>query len=175
MAPEIPYSRDSKDAWTRYRDALNAYTEGFVNKKRQDSTTISWNEISVLDGRILLNDCELINSLLKRISQGLLNKDQIRISREASMKVVLSDISAILQNRLGQDTWDLNPKERLYINQLYKNITNFEPFNLNSINNEEMSIELEESDNSGIFEHSVPPGEYLLEIEKIGSEEEKNT
>lgn len=138
MAPEIPYSRDSKDAWTRYRDALNAYTEGFVNKKRQDSTTISWNEISVLDGRILLNDCELINSLLKRISQGLLNKDQIRISREASMKVVLSDISAILQNRLGQDTWDLNPKERLYINQLYKNITNFEPFNLNSINNEEL-------------------------------------
>ena len=43
----------------------------------------------------------------------------------------------------------------------------------NSINNEEMSIELEESDNSGIFEHSVPPGEYLLEIEKANYEKAK--
>ena len=40
-------------------------------------------------------------------------------------------------------------------------------------NEKEMSIELKESDNSGIFEHSVPPGEYLLEVEKSNYEKAK--
>ena len=104
MAPELPYSHDSKDAWVSYRDALNAYTEAFVSKERQNSSSILWGDVSLQDGHLMLNDCELINCVLEKIGQGKLNKEQIRINRETSMKLVLSEVSAILQRRLGQET-----------------------------------------------------------------------
>jgi len=138
MAPELPYSHDSKDAWVSYRDALNAYTEAFVSKERQNSSSILWGDVSLQDGHLMLNDCELINCVLEKIGQGKLNKEQIRINRETSMKLVLSEVSAILQRRLGQETWNQHPKERIYINQLYKNVSDFEPFNLNGVDNDEL-------------------------------------
>lgn len=138
LAPELPYSKDSKETWVRYRDALNDYTKAFVNKDRQASSTVFWDSIAVHDGHISLVGNELINCLLLKIRRGELNKEQVRINRESSMKLVLSEVSAILQNRLGQDVWSQHPEERLYINQLYKNIADFEPFNLNNIDNDEL-------------------------------------
>ena len=138
LAPELPYSKDSKEAWVRYRDDLNDYTEALVNKERQALSAVNWNDIVVQDGRISLVGYELINCLLLTIRRGELNKEQIRISRESSMKLVLSEVSAILQKRLGQEAWSQHPAERLYINQLYKNIADFEPFSLNSIDNDEL-------------------------------------
>lgn len=138
LAPELPYSKDSKETWVRYRDALNDYTEAFVNKDRQASSTVFWDSIAVHDGHISLVGNELINCLLLKIRRGELDKEQVRINRESSMKLVLSEVSAMLQNRLGQDVWSQHPEERLYINQLYKNIADFEPFNLNSIDNDEL-------------------------------------
>ena len=138
LTPDIPFSNDSKDAWISYRDALNAYTEAYVNKERQGSSSIFWNEISFFDGHFSLNNYELINCILRKICQGELNKEQIRINRESAMKVVLSDVSTILQKRFGQEVWNQHPEERLYINQLFKNISDFEPFDLNSIDNDEL-------------------------------------
>lgn len=138
LAPELPYSKDSKEAWIKYRDALNDYTETFVNKERNVSSAANWDDIAILDGHISLVDFELINCLLLKIRRGELNKEQIRISRDSAMKLVLREVSTILQNRLGQDVWAQHPEERLYINQLYKNITDFEPFSLNSIDNDEL-------------------------------------
>lgn len=138
LAPELPYAKDSKEAWVGYRDALNDYTEALVNKERQTSSSVNWNDIAVQDSHICLVGHELINCILLKISRGELNKEQIRISRESSMKMVLSAVSAILQNKLGQETWSQHPEERLYINQLYKNIADFEPFNLNNIDNDEL-------------------------------------
>lgn len=138
LAPELPYSKDSKEAWVRYRDDLNDHTEALVNKERLASSAVNWNDIAVQDGHISLVGYELINCLLLKIGRGELNKEQIRISRESSMKLVLKEVSAILQDRLGKDVWSQHPEERLYINQLYKNITDFEPFNLNGINDDEL-------------------------------------
>lgn len=138
QAPEIPYSRDSKETWIKYRDALNGYTETFVSKERKASSATKWDDIVIQDDHISLINFELINCLLLKIRRGELSKEQIRISRESVMKLVLSEVSMILQNRLGQDVWDQHPKERLYINQLYKNIADFEPFRLNSIENDEL-------------------------------------
>jgi len=138
QAPEVPNSRDSKDAWVLYRDSLNSYTDAFVNKERWASATIPWNDISFHDGHLSLCNYELINCLLRKISRGELNKEQIRVNRESSMKMVLSDVSTILQKRFGQEAWNQHPEDRLYINQLYKNITDFEPFNFNSSQNEEL-------------------------------------
>ena len=137
-APEIPYSKDSKDVWISYRDALNAYTEAFIKKEREASSSVLWDEISFLDGHLSLKNYELINCILRQVSKGELDKEQIRINRESSMKVILGEVSRILQKRLSQEIWNQHPKERLYINQLFKNITDFEPFNLNSIDNEEL-------------------------------------
>lgn len=138
QAPELPYSRDSKETWIKYRDALNDYTETFVNKERKASSATKWDDIVIQDGHISLINFELINCLLFKIRRGELSKEQIRISRESAMKLVLSEVSMLLQNRLGQDVWGQHPEERLYINQLYKNIADFEPFSLNSIENDEL-------------------------------------
>lgn len=138
LAPEPPYSRDSKEAWIKYRDALNDYTETFVNKERKASTAVNWDNIAIHDSQISFVNFEMINCILLKIRQGVLNKEQIRISRESAMKLVLSEVSTILQNRLGQEVWGQHPEERLYINQLYKNIADFEPFSLNSIDNDEL-------------------------------------
>lgn len=138
LSPEIPHSKDSKDTWITYRDLLNAYTEAFVNKEHQESSSVLWNNISFQDSHLSLNNCELINCILKKIREGELNKERIRINREASMKVVLSEVSGILQKRYSKETWEHLPKERLYINQLFKNISDFEPFNPNDIEDDEL-------------------------------------
>ena len=138
IAPELPYSRNSKETWVRYRDALNDYTESFVNKDRQTSSIINWDGIAIQAGHLSLVNYDLINRLLLRIRQGELDKERIRIDRVSAINLVLKDISAILKNKLGQDIWNQNPPERIYINQLYKNIADFEPFNLNSIDNDEL-------------------------------------
>ena len=44
--------------------------------------------------------------------------------------------------------------------------------NLNN-NNQEINIEIKESDKSGIFEHTVPPGKYCLEVIKSNYEKNK--
>lgn len=138
QAPELPYSKDSKETWIKYRDALNDYTETFVNKERKASSFTKWDDVVIQDGHISLINFELINYLLLKIRRGELSKEQIRISRESAMKLVLSEVSMILQNRLGQGVWGQYPEERLYINQLYKNIAEFKPFSLNSIENDEL-------------------------------------
>lgn len=135
--PKVPYMKDSQNAWVSYREGINACTEAYI-KDSQMSSTISLNSITYRNSGVTIENSELINCVLNMIMLGELDKEKIRISREASMKNVLGSISEILQRKLGKEKWGQQPDVRLYINKLYKNIVDFEPFDINDINDEEL-------------------------------------
>ena len=44
----------------------------------------------------------------------------------------------ILKSKIGESEWAATPSERQYINAIFKNVSDFEPFDLNSLKNNEL-------------------------------------
>ena len=68
--------------------------------------------------------------------------------------------------------YEINTGEPIHLQKTKVILKKFIQENNNDIN-KEVSIEIKESNKSGIFEHTVPPGEYLLQVEKPNYEKSK--
>lgn len=136
--PRIPNGKDYKEIWFTYRETVKAYMEAYVGKKRLASSSNPLSSITYRDSVVSIESCELINCVLDLIRLGKLDKEKIRTNRIESAKIVLSEISGKLIKRFGKEKWDQNPEERDYINKLFQNISDYKPFDINSIQDEEL-------------------------------------
>ncbi len=136
--PRNPNAKDYKEVWFTYREEVKAYMEAYVGKNRLASSTNPLSSITYRDGVVSIESCELINCVLDQIRLGKLDKEKIRTNRIESAKIVLSEISDKLRKRFGKERWDQNPEERDYINKLFQNISDYKPFDINSIQDEEL-------------------------------------
>ena len=62
--------------------------------------------------------------------------------------------------------YEIKAQEPVHIQNAKVTLKKFDPKKRNSIDKNETSQEIKESNKSGIFEHSVPPGDYILQVEK---------
>lgn len=139
IAPAVPIANTTKDQWITYRDRLTAYTEAYVY---QNNVTFkqqyNLGDINFADDSLRFTNAELVNYVLDLICKGAICKEDLRINRDSVVKNILSGVSTILKSKIGESEWAATPPERQYINAVFKNVSDFEPFNLNSLNNNEL-------------------------------------
>lgn len=139
IAPDVPAANITKDQWVTYRDRHTSYTEAYVyqnNSEYRGQNILG--DINFADNSLHFTNADLINYVLGLICTGAICKEDLRINRDSIVKTVLSGVSAILKSKIGEAEWATTPPERQYINAIFKNISDFGPFNLNSINNIEL-------------------------------------
>ena len=134
--PDVPPNNCGKDFWISYREKLAEYTESFIAKESV-SSKINLYPISFVDRVLSISGCRIINYLLISILEGAINKETLRINRMDVVKPVLLKLSSIYKAEKGEDYWK-DSVERTYINSLYTNIQDFEPFDINSIDDLEL-------------------------------------
>lgn len=139
IAPAVPAPNTTKDQWVTYRDRLTSYTEAYVyqsNAAHRQRHNLG--DINFIDNSLHFTNAELVNSVLDLICKGAICKEDLRINRDSVVKNVLSVASVILKSKIGEAEWVATLPERQYINAIFKNVSDFEPFNLNSIDNIEL-------------------------------------
>lgn len=129
-APEVPSKNCDKSYWISYRDKLALYTESYV-KKNKVSSNIKLDSITFQKGTLSIYNFKIVNIILNFILQGKINKEALRITRIDVVKLVLSELSSIYKAEKGEDYWK-ESTERKFINALFYNIRDFEPFDINS-------------------------------------------
>lgn len=139
ISPELPSAQSDKNRWLSYRDELSSHTTAYVQSRSNfNLESIDFNLFESDNHVITIKGHDLTNEVLRLIFSGKINKELLRVDKVSAMKMILSDISLILRKKYGEESWDLIPEERKYINALGKNIIDIEPFDVNSINNNEL-------------------------------------
>ncbi|MBO5815585.1 MAG: hypothetical protein J6R30_05670 [Bacteroidales bacterium] len=139
IAPAIPAANTTKDQWITYRDRLTSYTEAYIYQSNlAHRQQYNLGDINFIDNSLHFTNAELVNSVLDLICKGAICKEDLRINRDSVVKNVLSVASVILKSKIGEAEWASTLPERQYINAIFKNVSDFEPFNLNSIDNIEL-------------------------------------
>ena len=139
VTPELPNQVSSKEQWIYFRDKLALFTENKVKKEKNNSTETSIiDKLEYVNNRLSIRDATLINKCLEMITEGSVTKELIRISREQVTKKVLEEITKIICLKIGKDQWNNKPKERIYIKDLYNNIVDFEPFDINATEDQQL-------------------------------------
>ena len=139
IAPVVPMANTTKDQWVTYRDRLTAYTEAYVYQNNAAfKQQYNLGDVNFADNTLHFTNAELINCVLDLICKGSLCKEDLRINRDSAVKTILSGVSMILKSKMGESEWATTPPERQYINAIFKNVSDFEPFDLNSLKNNEL-------------------------------------
>ena len=139
IAPAVPMANTTKDQWVTYRDRLTAYTEAYVYQNNAAfKQQYNLGDVNFADNTLHFTNAELINCVLDLICKGSLCKEDLRINRDSAVKTILSGVSMILKSKIGESEWAATPSERQYINAIFKNVSDFEPFDLNSLKNNEL-------------------------------------
>lgn len=139
ITPELPPAHCDKSEWMSYREHLSLYTQSYMRKASLFNLDTIDLDLLVFDGNdIKIKELDLINDVLRLICSGYIDKEMLRVNRIETMKIILSSVSTILSERYGKEKWAAIPDERRYINSLGKNIIDFQPFDINSINNDEL-------------------------------------
>jgi len=136
ITPELPSAHCDKSEWILYREHLSLYTQSYLSKASSfNIDTINLDFLDFDGNDIKIKRLDLINNVLKLICSGDIDKDKLRVNKAEAMKIILSSVSTILSEQCGKEKWATIPDERRYINSLGKNIIDFQPFDINSINN----------------------------------------
>ena len=139
ITPELPTANCDKREWISYREHLSSYTQSYIRKASLFNLDAINLDLLGFDGNdIKIKGLNLVNVVLKLICSGEIDKEKLRVNRVETMKMILSSVSTILIEQCGKDKWATIPDERKYINSLAKNVTDFQPFDINSINNDEL-------------------------------------
>lgn len=139
VSPDLPAAQSDKNRWIYYREDLSSHTIAYSqNTSTFNLETIDFNLFEYTNGVITIKGHDLANEVLRLIISGEISKELLRVDKMSAMKTILSGISLILKEKYGEDEWNLIPEERKYINALGKNILDFEPFDVNSINSNEL-------------------------------------
>lgn len=139
VSPDLPAAQSDKNKWICYREELSSHTIAYSqNTSTFNLKTIDFDLFEDTNGIITIKGYDLANEVLRLIISGIISKESLRVDKMSAMKTILSGISLILKKKYGEDEWNLIPEERKYINALGKNIIDFEPFDVNSINNNEL-------------------------------------
>ena len=139
ISPDLPTAQSDKNRWIYYREELSSHTTAYVKKSSKfNSESIDFNMFECDNKKIIIKGHDLSNEVLKLIFSGIINKELLRIDKVSAMKKILTEISLVLKEKYGEKEWNLIPEERKYINALGKNIIDFEPFDINSTNNDDL-------------------------------------
>lgn len=139
VSPDLPAAQSDKNRWIYYREELSSHTIAYSqNTTTFNLDTIDFDLFEYTNGIITIKGYDLANEVLRLILSGKISKELLRVDKMSAMKTILSSISLILKKNHGEDEWNLIPEERKYINAIGKNIIDFEPFDVNSINSNEL-------------------------------------
>lgn len=139
ITPELPAANSDKSEWISYRERLSSYTQSYVRKASSFNLDTINLDLLEFDGNgIKIKELDLINDVLKLICSGDISKEKLRVNRAETMKMILLSVSTKLREQCGKEKWETIPDERKYINSLAKNILDFQPFEINSINNNQL-------------------------------------
>lgn len=139
ITPELPAANCDKNEWISYRELLSSYTQSYIRKASSfNLDSINLDSLEFNGNDIKIKEFDLINDVLKLICSGDISKEKLRINRVETMKIILSNVSTILREQCGDEKWETIPDERKYINSLGKNVIDLQPFEINSINNDQL-------------------------------------
>jgi len=137
ISPSIPEQKMSKDKWIEFRELMSIKTKSFVDNNK-NKVSINYSSPVFNGMNVSIPGLKLVNFVLEMISKGAVDKEMIRINRVSVMKQVLSGVSSMLKSEFGEETWKNKPQERLFINMLANNISDFQPFDIKATNNKEL-------------------------------------
>lgn len=141
MSPEVPSEYSNIDIWKSYRNELEYCSNQYLRKSHKfDSDSIDWTIFKTCTKSFNIADYELINLVINLLLYKKIDKELLRINKKEAANIILSNVSGLLRQKKGEDEWKKEPmvKERIYINGIYKNIVNYEPFDLNFIEDLEL-------------------------------------
>lgn len=139
VSPDLPAAQSDKNKWIYYREDLSSHTIAYSqNTSTFNLETIDFDLFKYTNGIITIKGYDLANEVLRLIISEKISKELLRVDKLSAMKTILSGISLILKTKYGEDVWNSIPEERKYINALGKNIIDFEPFDVNSIDSNEL-------------------------------------
>ena len=139
VSPDLPAAVSDKTEWISYREKLSSHTTTYAqDKSKFNVESVNFDLICFEDKNINIKGYELANEVLRLIQSGDVDKELLRIDKSLAMKKILSTISSILKKRYGDKEWDKVPSERKYINAIGRNVLDFEPFNITSVDNIEL-------------------------------------
>lgn len=133
----IPIQKTNKEDWIEYRQTLENYTKNKIKDNRTNKNgTLS--ERFVWENRILrINDFLIVNKVLSLILSNKMSKESIRTDRLETAKTVEKEILQLVKDKAGKDNWN-NTQESHYLNSLYYNLRDYQPFDFNYVEDLEL-------------------------------------
>lgn len=136
LTPDVPKISSDKDYWISYREKLALYTTAYI-KKNTECSKIKLDSISFQDEALSISGFYVVSNLLHFILKGKINKENLRINRIDVARFVLEELASMYKSKKGEDYWKKSV-ERNFVNTLFYNIQDFEPFDINSIEDIEL-------------------------------------
>lgn len=136
LLPNIDTLVSSSD-YTMFRDEIERRTTNNI-VKHQSNIKESLQGISVNGYNVVIENLNLVNKTIEYIIKDDLTPETLSAHRMTVFMGIMQAIVPIIKISIGEENWNTSV-ERDYINNLHAHIENPSvPFNINSINNEEL-------------------------------------
>lgn len=136
LLPNVDTLVSSSD-YTMFRNEIEKRTISNI-EKHQSNIKESLQGISVNGYNIVIENMNLVNKAIEHIIEKDLTPEALSAHRMAVYMGIMQSIVPIIKISIGEENWNAS-MERNYINNLHAHIENTSvPFDINSINNEEL-------------------------------------
>ena len=136
LLPNVDTLVSSSD-YTMFRNEIEKRTISNI-EKHQSNIKESLQGISVNGYNIVIENMNLVNKAIEHIIEKDLTPEALSAHRMAVYMGIMQSIVPIIKISIGEENWNASV-ERNYINNLHAHIENTGvPFDINSINNEEL-------------------------------------
>lgn len=136
LFPNVDTLVSSSD-YTMFRNEIEKRTISNI-EKHQSNIKESLQGISVNGYNIVIENMNLVNKAIEHIIEKDLTPEALSAHRMAVYMGIMQSIVPIIKISIGEENWNAS-MERNYINNLHAHIENTGvPFDINSINNEEL-------------------------------------
>lgn len=136
LLPNVDTLVSSSD-YTMFRNEIEKRTISNIGK-HQSNIKESLQGISVNGYNIVIENMNLVNKAIEHIIEKDLTPEALSAHRMAVYMGIMQSIVPIIKISIGEENWNASV-ERNYINNLHAHIENTGvPFDINSINNEEL-------------------------------------
>lgn len=136
LLPNVDTLVSSSD-YTMFRNEIEKRTISNI-EKHQSNIKESLQGISVNGYNIVIENMNLVNKAIEHIIENDLTPEALSAHRMAVYMGIMQSIVPIIKISIGEENWNAS-MERNYINNLHAHIEDTGvPFDINSINNEEL-------------------------------------